>query len=195
VPVSDVPTGTDARRSAECPRSVTADLAAELAILGGVSVSRLAATDLAAVQRLLDRSSVLTRARRFGIPVRSLPAAYACDLMQPERDHPAWVARIASQPLEVIALGSASAVRHATREVALLVETKHQRRGIGRFLLDAMVTDMCAAGTCTLVADIDREQRNLVLQLTRYGQLRSVWDGGTARVEVHLLDVAGCPHA
>jgi GNAT superfamily N-acetyltransferase len=95
------------------------------------------------------------------------PTPYLDGVLACSPDHIAIVGVIEGQ---LIGLASAALTLDGTREVALLVEDRHQGAGIGMKMLDALVDSLGMHED--LCADALFENRRLLRKLARYGTVR-----------------------
>jgi GNAT superfamily N-acetyltransferase len=116
------------------------------------------------------RCSFPSRSARWRAPLREIPAAYLADALAGRPCHLALVGLCTRHG--VVAL--ASAVRGAAGqwELGVLVDDRHQRRGIGSGLAAALVRAVAAAGGQRVIAEVGHDRRALLAPLCEFGTLR-----------------------
>jgi GNAT superfamily N-acetyltransferase len=132
-----------------------------------VHIRPVAPTDRAALLAMFDRCSRATRLARWLGLSSQFPTPYLDGVLACSPDHIAIVGVIEGQ---LIGLASAALTLDGTREVALLVEDRHQGAGIGMKMLDALVDSLGMHED--LCADALFENRRLLRKLARYGTVR-----------------------
>ena len=147
---------------------------------GTCSVRRAAATDRAALERMLARCTGQTRYRRFHGPVTAFPERYLTEALSGSPLHFALVAcldedaEVDGTVVEgtVVALASCRAVDEGVAELGILVEDEWQRRGVGGDLLGEIVAYAARTGLRALQAQVLAEQPWIVGLLRRHGTCR-----------------------
>jgi len=121
--------------------------------IGDLTIRPLRNGDTATVAALYGRLGERSRRNRFAGPKPRLGAGELAQLARVDRDRHALVAYRAGDPLPV---GMAELVRSgadpASAEIAFAVADEHQRRGIGRTLVDLLLADARAAGLTRVTA-------------------------------------------
>lgn len=146
------------------------------------------AEDLDAVVRLHARSSVSTRQQRYRtgqVP----PESRLRQLLEPSRG------------LTLLALSDDQAVAMANLvvegdlgEVALLVEDRWQRRGVGTALLRRLLAYAEAAGTAAVVAHTGADNVAMLRTLRRVGGTGGDRDGSMLSVTLPTTRIQPAPH-
>lgn len=139
------------------------------------------ATDRAALVAMLARCTDETRFRRFLGNVRAFPERY---LAEATGEVPEHVALVVESGADLVALASCRMVDAHTAELAVLVEDDHQGRGLGDWLLGALVQRADRSGVTILRASLLASQGWLLRLLRRYGQCGARWSGATVDVTV-----------
>lgn len=108
--------------------------------------------DLPAIERLLPRLSLATRAQRFFTPLRAWPREMLRAIAERDAAQHFVVAELDG---ELVALGQL-ACASTQREVALVVADDWQRRGLGARLLDRLLDDARRLGLPDLRLETQR---------------------------------------
>lgn len=142
--------------------------------------------------RMHDRCGLDSRIGRWLAPLRAIPRPYLDSALAGGAQH---LALVAEEPHSEQIIGLASAVRRcdASYEIGLLVEDRHQGRGVGRALLQALLERTARGSTIELVADVSLAQGWIADALRRLGAAtvrRSRW---STRVTVIYVGAAGEP--
>ena len=126
-----------------------------------MTLRRATASDLEAIDRMLERCSVRTRLLRFNIPVRELPRTYAARIALPAPTDAHWVVAARDEVVALASVGDA--------EIGVLVEDGYQRRGLGTRLLARAVADAARRGATELAADVAFANPRALRMLRRLG--------------------------
>lgn len=144
---------------------------ARVAPCGVLPTFRRAATgDRAAVQAMHARCSLRSRISRWRGPLREIPAGYLTDALAGRAGHLALVSLCAQHG--VVALASAVQGPPGQWELGVLVDDRHQRRGIGSGMAAALVRAVRAAGARQVIAEVGHDRRALLTPLSEFGTVR-----------------------
>jgi GNAT superfamily N-acetyltransferase len=142
--------------------------------------------DRTGIEAMHAACSLASRIGRWHAPLRRVPPRYLTDAVSGRPGHACAVA--CDGP---VVLGFASAVRGFGEawDLGVLVRDDRQRRGIGRQLLDSVVTAAFDRGAGFVTADLRPDRRFLLAVLGCYGPVtvRRDGDGLHARVELSAL--------
>ncbi|HWX09831.1 MAG TPA: GNAT family N-acetyltransferase [Gaiellaceae bacterium] len=127
-----------------------------------MTLRRATASDLDAIDRMLERCTVRTRLLRFNIPVRELPRTYAARIARPTGDDAHWVAAADDEVVALVSVGD--------DEIGVLVEDAWQRRGLGTRLLSRAVAEAARRGATELAADVAFANPHALRMLRRLGR-------------------------
>jgi len=147
---------------------------------GAVSIRRPLCQDRRALTDMLERCSKLTRQRRFHGPRSTFPERYLTEALSGERGHYALVAEAADG--SVVALASCVPVADRVADLAVLVEDRYQRQGIGSALLRGLLRHADRNEISAFKTNVLAEQEWIIAGLRRYGRC---W----ARVSSGVFDV------
>jgi GNAT superfamily N-acetyltransferase len=147
------------------------------------SIRRPVCQDRQALADMLERCSRLTIQRRFHGPRSTFPEKYLTDAVYRRYGHYALLAEAADG--SVVALASCVSVAVHVADLAVLVEDRYQRRGIGSALLEGLLRHADRSGISMFKTNVLAEQQWIVAGLRRYGRC-------AARVSRGVFDVTMC---
>jgi GNAT superfamily N-acetyltransferase len=152
-----------------------------------ISVRQAAPADRAALARMFERCTAVTRYRRFHGPVKAIPERYLAEALSGSPFHHALVAYLepasAAQAVALsgtaVALASCRLVDEGAAELGVLIEDAWQRQGLGTRLVRALVAHACDVGLRVLEAQLLAEQAWITSLLRPHGtcRLRSTGNG------------------
>lgn len=142
--------------------------------------------DADALRAMHDRCSLDTRIARWHAPIRVIPASYLAEVSGNVSHHAAVVATQPTAPYEVIGLASACLVAPGAWELGMLVEDAHQRQGVGRAMLRALVDEVVRRGGRELVAISLDERRSVLHSLDAVGPVSLSSRSTTVTARVRL---------
>lgn len=150
--------------------------------------------DLSAVLVMGTRCSRHSLLARFHAPVPALPRRHVARALAGAAGRAAFVAT-RGPGTDVVALAEWCDLPDGTGEVALLVEDRWQRCGVGRALLAALVEHAHAGGATAVVATVASATLAVAVRLAEpvAGRPTCVLDGPTAtlRYELHPREPRG----
>jgi GNAT superfamily N-acetyltransferase len=146
---------------------------------------RAASGDRAAVEAMHARCSPESRTARWRAPLTTIPARYLDDALAVRDGHLALLSECRLHG--VVALASAVETAPGRWELGVLVEDRHQRRGIGSRMTATLVVAVRDRGARQVVAEVGHDRRALLSRLGAFGivRIRPDSDGVTG-----VLDLA-----
>ncbi len=151
----------------------------------GVTIRALRNGDTATVLALFDRLGELSRGSRFCGAKPRLSDVELAWLARVDADHHVLVGYL---PGDLLPAGIARLVRDGdAAEIAVAVADRHQGRGVGTVLVEALAADARAAGITRLVATVCGDNPSMVALLRKVsGSLESKRFGREREIVVPL---------
>lgn len=166
------------------PASRQTGVTATLPAGGWVDLRPLGPAETGPQLAVLDGMSASSRYQRFLTPMPSRVPAPIMAMMSgvDGHRHVAWLASVDGSPA---AVARCIQTRSGVADISFEVADRHQRRGIGSVLLDAVLTDAITKGVRRLTAVVDPGNRASVRMLGHVG-LHLRWVDGLLEGESDL---------
>ena len=142
------------------------------------AVRRSRPADLEGFEAFVAGLSIETSTRRFFTPTNRLPRSSSRLLLLNDPKRGAFLAALGDR---VVAHGCWVAVSPDAAELAMVVSDRHQRRGVGRRLMLALLRDMSDAGMRQMEMVVEPGNRAVVELITR------AWPDAQPRLEDGLF--------
>ncbi len=131
---------------------------------------------------MLARCGLETRYHRFHAPLRSFPELYLTEALAGPAEHTALIAEHSGA---VVALASCRVIAAGSAELAVLVEDRWQRHGLGSRLLALLIADADRGGLRVLRASVLAEQVWVLRLLRGGGRCETSMTRGVFSVTLH----------
>jgi GNAT superfamily N-acetyltransferase len=153
-----------------------------------IRVRRVVPNDAAELERFYARLSPESRFRRFHAACRGIPHELARSFAEADHRHRDGFVAVAGG--RIVGHAALESCGDGSEELAVAVDDRLQRRGIGILLLAAALASARLRGVGRLVAWVQGENAGMRGLLARAGHsLQVSWDGPVARYELAVSPV------